>query len=118
MKLLIYITNNTQHVYPILASMLEQHIGGATVVDCEGMLRAISETSSEPPPIFGSLRAFLNPTQQNGKMIFAALQDDQVSVAKRIIHAVAGNLTEANHGVLFTVPIDDAELTDTHEARR
>lgn len=35
MKLLIYITNNTQHVYPILASMLEQHIGGATVVDCE-----------------------------------------------------------------------------------
>ena len=58
MKLLIYITNNTQHVYPILASMLEQHIGGATVVDCEGMLRAISETSSEPPPIFGSLRAF------------------------------------------------------------
>ena len=36
MKLLIYITNNTQHVYPILASMLEQHIGGATVVDCEG----------------------------------------------------------------------------------
>ena len=42
MKLLIYITNNTQHVYPILASMLEQHIGGATVVDCEGMLRAIS----------------------------------------------------------------------------
>ena len=51
-------------------------------------------------------------------MIFAALQNDQVPVAKRIIHAVAGNLTEANHGVLFTVPIDDAELTDTHEARR
>ena len=40
MKLLIYITNNTQHVYPILASMLEQHIGGATVVDCVGQAAA------------------------------------------------------------------------------
>lgn len=120
MKLLIYITNNTEHVYPILSAMLEKNIGGATVVDCEGMLRAISETSSEPPPIFGSLRAFLNPTQQSGKMIFAALENEQVPVAKQIIHSVAGNLSKANHGVLFTVPIDDAELThtDASESRR
>ncbi|MBQ7455110.1 MAG: hypothetical protein IJS53_01595 [Clostridia bacterium] len=110
MKLLIYITNNVEHVYPILSTMME-HGMSATVVDSEGMLSAISQVSSEPPPMFGALRAFLNPTQSHGKMLFAALRDEEVKDAIRIIHAVAGDLHEANRGVLFTVPIDYSELT-------
>ena len=110
MKLLIYITNNIEHVYPILSTMME-HQMSATVVDCEGMLAAISEVSIEPPPMFGALRAFLNPTQSQGKMLFAALQDEVIPEAIQIIHTVAGDLHEANHGVLFTVPIDYSELT-------
>ncbi len=112
MKLLIYITNNTQHVYTILSAMMEKGLRGATVVDCEGMLHAISEVSVEPPPMFGALRAFLNPTQAHGKMLFAALQDVQVPQAIEIIHGVAGDLHKANHGVLFTLPIDYCELTN------
>ena len=110
MKLLIYITNNVEQVYDILSAMMEKGIRGGTVVDCEGMLHAVSETV-EPPPMFGALRAFLNPTQSSGKMLFAALQEGQIETAIGIIHAVAGDLHKANHGVLFTVPIDYSELT-------
>lgn len=115
MKMLIYITNNVNHVYPILSSMMEQHLGGASVVDCEGMLRTLSDASSEPPSIFGSLRAYLNPTASSGKMIFAAMKDEDVPKAVKIIHSVAGNLKEANHGVLFSVPIDLCEITEPRE---
>lgn len=111
MKLLVYITNNQEHIYPILSKMMEQHIPGATVVDCEGMLRAVSEKGSEPLPMLHALRGFLSPVQDSGKMLFAALEDAQVKPAIDIIHSIAGDLRLANRGVLFTLPIDYCELT-------
>ncbi len=105
MQLFVHITNHVDSMTPILARLMEAGVHGATVVDCKGMLTAINESSVEPPPIFGSLRRFINPGQESGKMLFIVLRDEDVPAVKQIVHAVAGDLKMPNTGILFTVPI-------------
>jgi hypothetical protein len=105
MQLFIHITNNETSVTPILSGMMEAGIHGATIVDCKGMLTTLGENSEDAPPIFGSLRQFINPERQSNKMILAVLKDEDVPVVKEIIHSVAGDLKQPNTGILFTVPV-------------
>lgn len=105
MQLFVHITNHVDSVGPMLEKLLEAGVHGATVVDCKGMLSAINESGVEPPPIFGSLRRFLNPEQESGKMLFIVLRDEDVPVVKDIVHRVSGDLRLPNTGILFTVPI-------------
>lgn len=105
MQLFIHITNHESAVTPILARMMDEGIHGATVVDCKGMLSTLSESSVDAPPIFGSLRAFINPERQSNKMILAVLRDEDVPMVKEIVHTVSGDLKLPNTGILFTVPV-------------
>ncbi|MDO4568578.1 MAG: hypothetical protein Q4B99_06440 [Clostridia bacterium] len=105
MQLFIHITNHVETVAPLLNKLMERGIAGATVVDCKGMLSAISESDVEPPPIFGSLREYLNPKRESGKMVFIALKDEDVPLVKEAVHEVNGCLKAPNTGILFTVPI-------------
>lgn len=105
MQLLVHINNHVESMTPLLAALMEAGVQGATVVDCKGMLTALDESNVEPPPIFGSLRHFINPSHQNGKMFFMVLKDEDVAKVRDIIHRVAGNLRLPNTGILFTMPV-------------
>ncbi len=105
MQLLVHINNHVEITTPLLAALLEAGVKGATVVDCKGMLTALDESSVEPPPIFGSLREFINPEHQSGKMFFMVLKDEDIRTVRETIHQVVGNLKLPNTGILFTVPV-------------
>ncbi len=106
MQLFVHITNHPESASPIMTRLMDAGIHGATMVDCKGMLSAVSQSSDpEAPPIFGSLRRYLNPENPSGKMIFIVLKDEDVPVVKEIVHSVSGNLNLPNTGILFTVPI-------------
>jgi hypothetical protein len=105
MQLLIHITYHEDTVNPIMAKLAEQGFNGGTIVDCEGMLKAINEDSVDAPAIVGGLRKFINPGRQTNKMILLVLKDEEVTDAINIIHGVAGDLKLPNTGILFTLPI-------------
>jgi hypothetical protein len=106
MQLLIHITNDEESVTPIFSKLMEAGIHGASVMDCQGMLTTLNECNSvDAPPIFGSLRHFLNPCRQTNKLIMIVLKDEDIPLVKDIIHSVAGDLKEPNTGILFTVPV-------------
>lgn len=105
MQLLIHITNHEKTVNPIMARLAEKGFHGGTIVDCEGMLKAINEDSVDAPAIVGGLRRFVNPGRQTNKMILLVLKDEEVSDAIAVIHEVAGDLKLPNTGILFTLPI-------------
>ena len=65
MQLLVMISNQTEKVPSVLSGFMEEGIRGASVIDCEGMLAALDRASIEPPSIFGSLRKFINPENEN-----------------------------------------------------
>ena len=105
MQLLVHITNHETSVAPIMSAMMDAGLKGATVIDCQGMLTALNQSSEEPPPIFGSLRAFINPERQSNKMIIVLLKDEDVPTVREIVHNVAGDLRLPNTGILFTLPV-------------
>ena len=105
MQLFVHITNRTECVTPLMSKLMDAGIHGATIVDCKGMLTALNESSEDAPPIFGSLRQFINPERPAGKLILIVLKDEDVPRVKEIVHSVSGDLKLPNTGILFTLPI-------------
>ena len=87
MQLFVYISSNPEVVSPLMSELLSKGIHGATSVDCKGMLKSINDSSVEPPPVFGSLRKFINP------------------VVKAAVHKICGDLRLPNTGIFFSVPV-------------
>ena len=61
MQLVIMIIHDSDHMNSILVKMMEAGIKGGSLIDCEGALQAIGRASSDPPPVFGSLREIFKP---------------------------------------------------------
>lgn len=107
MKLLFFVLNKTEKLDEILAEFAHSNISGATVIDSMGMARLLSHKHDEDEiPFLGSLRSFLNPEREKGKVIFTAIQDEQLSDAVKIIETIVGDLSKKDTGVVFSVPID------------
>ena len=109
MQLLFFIASDSDVVAPLLSKLMERDVHGATVVPCEGMLHALYDSTVEPPPLFGSLRHFLNPAHAQGKIVLLVLPDKKVETVKEVIHDMIGPLDGPNKGVLFTLPIAYSE---------
>ena len=77
MRLLVFITKQVESINPILADMLDKGIGGATVIDARGMLTALNDAETDPPPIFGSLRQFINPEAETAKILLMLVGEEQ-----------------------------------------
>lgn len=106
-KLLILILSKIDSMPAILSEFMNAGIRGTSIVDCEGMLRAIHDSNINPPPIFGSLRQYLNPERPKGKILFTALPENKISEAKEIINKSVGGLEKPDTGICFTISLDD-----------
>lgn len=109
MVLQFFITNQVHKVPEILKNMLESGIGGSSVIDSQGALQVINHSTLEAPPMFGSLRDFLNPEYCNGKIILTILHENQVPLAREIIVANTGELSNPHTGILLTVMLNSVE---------
>ncbi len=108
-ELLVLILNKVECLGEILAHMMEAGISGATVVDSQGMLTVLGKDDVEAPPIFGSLRQFLNPERESSKMVLVVLNQQQVACVRAIVGQVVGSLGQPNTGILFTMPLSYVE---------
>lgn len=109
MQLLVLILNKTECLTRILDDFLDYGISGATIYDSTGMLQYIGHSTVEPPPIFGSLRRYLNPDCENNKTVIALVREEQVDGAVKIINSATGGISQPNVAIVFTVPVLRAE---------
>ena len=70
MQLLILIIRDKDNMNRILARLMEEDIRGGSLLECEGALQALG-SSGIAPPVFSSLREYLDPEQKN-KMLFSS----------------------------------------------
>ena len=103
MQLLILIIRDKDNMNRILARLMEEDIRGGSLLECEGALQALG-SSGIAPPVFSSLREYLDPEQKN-KMLLSAMSDENIEKAHTIVNEVTGGLNRANVGVFITVPI-------------
>ena len=107
MRLLFYVLNKTEKLDHILTEFAKHNICGATVIESMGMARLLSQHHDEDDiPFLGSLRKFLNPEREKGNVIFAIINDEQLTQAVNIIEEIVGNLDKKDNGIVFSLPID------------
>lgn len=104
MKLVVYVMNNTSKLDAFLHELKEKDIKGATILNGTGMARKLIE--NDDMEFIGSLKKLFDNPRVESKVILMALEDAQVPVALDIVHQVAGDLSQPNTGIVFTVPID------------
>ncbi len=109
MQLFVLILNKTECLPKLLGEFLSAGIKGATIYDSMGEVQYIGHETVEPPPIFGSLRKFINPDHEQNKTVLVILHDEQVEAARAIVNNVTGGLDKPGTGIIFTVPVSFVE---------
>ena len=79
MQLLLLIIHDPKQMETILVRMMEAGIRGGSLVECEGVLQAIGASRGEKPPVFSSLRQYLNPdSERKNKMLLSAMSAEEI----------------------------------------
>jgi len=108
MKLVIYVMNKITLLDKFLKELNANGIKGATIISSTGMGRKLF--GNEDSPMFGGLRTLFEGTRPESNVIMMVVKDDeQVEIIYKIIDDVAGDLSQPNSGIAFTLPIDSVK---------
>ncbi len=106
MRLMVMILSKTDALARFLEGLSAAGIGGATILDSEGLASTVARLDSSF--FSASLRAFFIGLDGN-KTILSLIQDDQMDLVRRVAYSTVGDLSQPGTGILFTVPVDFAE---------
>jgi len=103
MYALFLVLNEVDYLDTILSKFVEVGVKGATILDSQGMARAIADYNI---PIFSSFRALFDGARPYNKTIFTVIDNEEllqkiVSVVQEIAH----DAKKPCFGFMFTVPV-------------
>lgn len=109
MLLQVLILREVDLLHDLLTAFTNAGVQGSTVLDCDGALQVLGQASDDAPPIFASLRKFMNPDQEHNKLVLTVLSEEQYPKARKAVADVVGDITAPGTGIIFTVPITNVE---------
>lgn len=101
--LLVLVLNKIELLDDLLMAWNDEDIQAATILDSIGMAKHLSET--EDMRIISTLRPFLLSDHSENKIIFTILDREDVHKARRVVRKVVGDLSDANTGIMFGIPL-------------
>lgn len=105
MYVLFIVLNQVDYLDEILLGFVEAGVGGATIIDSQGMAGAMVENQTATP-FMGLLKNFLDDCKPYNKTIFTVLESETVlEDAVQIVKDVLGDAAKAGAGFMFSVPI-------------
>jgi nitrogen regulatory protein PII-like uncharacterized protein len=108
MELLMVFLKKVELVDEVMNHLAEAGIRGGTIVEGTGMAKSLVNTDNLP--MFGMLRYILSDEEKlKCKILFFAIDEDQVALAQQKIKEIVGDFREPNTGVMFTIPIRNTE---------
>ena len=105
MQLFVLVLNHTEYLENILECMLDEGIGGSTILDSTGMMRVLSDDDDVDMPMLGLLRHMYTPERKASKTVFIVLKDEQVPLLSELIDEVTGGLDKPDTGIAFSMPL-------------
>ncbi len=108
MYLLVIITTQEEKTYEYLRLLPAVGVRGATVVDGKGMGRILRDHDT----VYTSLEQVLSASidLRDNVIILSLLEGGKsLEAARRLAHRVFGDFSRPNTGVMFVLPITDAE---------
>lgn len=123
MKLVVLITAKVEDGLDIAQAWQAAGAPGVTIIRTHGLhtlQRELSSGAVELPRMVASMgaamAAILDNLEERGEMILSLVDDDLVEVLVTAANEVLGDLTQPNHGILFTIPIERAIGVRRHDA--
>lgn len=111
MLLQVFVLNQVDRLPRLLSGFMAAGVTGTTVLDCKGGLQVMGQSGDldDAPPIFGSLRKFLNPGPAEGRLLLTVLDESKLDASRQVIREVVGDITRPGTGIYFTIPITNVE---------
>ena len=105
MKLVVFVLNKEELLDEVLAAYVEAGIGGATILDSEGMGRFLTYEV----PLFADFKPFMKGNKPYNKTIFSVIQNEAlIPRLEKLLDKVCGGLDAPGTGIFFTIPVDYA----------
>ncbi len=99
---LFLVLNKTEYLEEVLDLFLNVGIKGATILDSQGMGRAIGESDH----IFAPIRNLIDGSRPFNKTIFTVVEDEEVlEKAVRGVEQILGEISDPGVGIMFTMPV-------------
>ncbi|HHU79925.1 MAG: P-II family nitrogen regulator [Bacilli bacterium] len=111
MVTLVIVLNETDYLNEVLATLVNNNVKGATIIDSQGMGSAIVKGDYQYIPIFGSLRKLIDENHLYNKTIFSVVKEE---IVEELVEAIR-NLFEKKRpgiGFIFTMPVNNIYLLD------
>lgn len=103
---LVIVLNDVKYLDDILSSFIELGVGGATIIDSQGMASAIVNGKAQNVPLFGSLKKLLEGSHPYNKTLFAVIEGTEL-LEKTIkeIQDILFDHKGPGAGFMFTIPV-------------
>ena len=106
MNALFIVLNDVDYLDDILSKFMELGLGGATILDSQGMASAIVNNKISHVPLFGSLKKLLDCARPYNKSIFAVIDNDKLlKDTIKVIQEVMDDHKGPGAGFMFTIPV-------------
>ena len=106
MQVLFLVLNETKFLDDILAAFVEIGVKGATILDSQGMGRALATNPDQELPLFGYLRNLMDGAHPYNKTIFTLINSAELAEkAVQAVKDVVGDIDRPGVGLMFTVPV-------------
>lgn len=106
MQILFIVLNDLTHLQEILEIFIKLKVRGATILDSEGMAKAVLESEGLSFLLGGPFEKMLPKKVEGSKTIFTVIQDEeQVPVVVETIQNALTNSHEKVIGFMFTMPV-------------
>lgn len=105
MHALFIVLNLTDYLDEILAGFVEAGVGGATILDSQGMASAIAD-SQKVMPFLGLMKNFLDDYKPYNKTIVTVLEsEEQVEAVVALVGNILGDDAKQGAGFMFSIPL-------------
>ncbi len=101
-NVLFLVLNKGEYLEEILDLFFELGVKGATIIDSQGMGRAIGESDH----LFGPIRKLIDGARPYNKTIFTVIEDEEL--LSKVVEGVQdklGDLSEPGVGIMYTMPL-------------
>ena len=102
MKLLICFAHKKDFLQKITKTLLDQKVGGVTILDSAGMGRSEAEDFK----IYEGFKNIFRLLQGNHYTVLCVMRDEKVDTVAEALEKVYGGFKEEQVGFFFTVPVD------------
>lgn len=104
MHALFIVLNKVEYLEDILDMFLDIGVKGATILDSQGMGRAMGDTDA----FFGTIRNMIDGARPYNKTIFTVIEDRAIlDRAIKETKNIVGEISDPGVGMMFTLPIGE-----------